>query len=304
MPFTVRAFGGIALLLVLVLIRGPLNAVLRPLFDVILGPFDGLHPMVGLTVLAIPTTIGALVMFRETSDQDKLARIKDRIYAGLFEIRLFNDDLKAVFKAQGEVFGANFKYFANAMVPLVWMIGPFIFLTGQLQFHYGYQGVSPGEETLVRVELVDGWRDGGSVPVTGNPGRPEIRLEAPDGVKVESPAVWSAAKNQVTWRIAGETEGDYELGVRVGDRVYTKSLVVSDRRERRSPTRVAGGLTSFDDLLHPAERTIATDAPISAISVDYDEAGMTLELANWIWAFFLLTIVVGFAVKDRFGVTI
>jgi len=243
------------------------------------------------------------VMFRETSDQDRLARIKDQIFAGLFEIRLLNDDLRAVFKAQGEVFSANLKYFGNAMIPLLWMIGPFILLTGHLQFQYGYHGLRPGDETLVRVQLADDWKDAG-VPASGNPGRPQVTLEVPDGVKVETPTVWAAAADEVVWRVAAEKDGKYELGVKAGDQTYTKSLVVSDRRQRLAPTRVAGGLTNFDDLLHPGESTLPARGPIRSISVEYHEAGMTLELANWVWAFFGLTIVIGFAVKDRFGVTI
>lgn len=303
MPFAVRAFGGIALLAAILVLRGPLNAVLRPLLDVVLAPFAGMHPLVGLTVLAVPLSIGALVMFRETSDQERLAAIKDRIFAGLFEIRLLNDDLRAVFRAQGEVLSANLKYFANAMIPLVWMIGPFLLLTGHLQFQYGYHGLRPGDETLVRVQLAEDWQ-GAGVPASGNPGRPRITLEAPEGLKVETPAVWASAADEVVWRVAAEKDGKYELGVKAGDRTYTKSLVVSDRRGRLAPVRVAGGLTNFGDLLHPAEPTLPADGPIRSISVEYPEAGMTLELANWVWAFFGLTIVIGFALKNRFGVTI
>lgn len=307
MPFSVRVFGGIALFAVILALHGVIDSVLRTVLDIVLAPFAGMHPLVGLTILAIPFSIVALVLFRETSDQDRLAKIKDQIYAGLFEIRLFNDDLRAVFKAQGEILTANMKYFGNAMIPLLWIIGPFALLTIQLHYHYAYEGLRPGDRTLVRVQLADDWRDAG-VPASGNPGRPAVSLEAPAGLKVETPAVWASAANEVVWRVAAEEDGDYELGVKAGDRTYTKSLVVSGKRARRAPARVAGGFLSFDDLdptkAASGEPTLPAAGPIRSISVDYPEAGITLDLANWVWAFFGLTIVIGFALKDRFGVTI
>ncbi|NNE43070.1 MAG: hypothetical protein HKN12_02580, partial [Gemmatimonadetes bacterium] len=90
MPFVLRVFGGVALLGLLYVGRTPINAVLRGVFDVVLGLFKGFHPVVGLTVLAVPFAILALVLFKWTSDQDGLDRIKAKIHAGLFEIRLFN----------------------------------------------------------------------------------------------------------------------------------------------------------------------------------------------------------------------
>lgn len=307
MPFAVRAFGGIALFVVILAFHGVINSVLRTGLDIVLAPFAGLHPLVGLTILAVPFSIVALIMFRETSDQDRLAEIKDHIFAGLFEIRLFNDDLRAVFRAQGEILSANMKYFGNAMIPLLWILGPFALLTIQLHYHYAYEGLRPGDETLVRVQLADGWRDAG-LPATGNPGRPQVSLEAPDGLKVETPAVWASAANEVVWRVAAEKDGRYELGVKAGDRTYTKSVVVSERRARRAPARVAGGMLNFDDLdptkAAAGEATLPADGPIRSIAVDYPEAGITLDLANWVWAFFGLTLVIGFALKDRFGVTI
>ena len=72
-----------------------LNALLRVLFDAALAPFRGLHPLVGLTVVSLLVSIGMLLVFKRTSAQDQLAAVKRRIHAGLFEIRLFNDDMLA-----------------------------------------------------------------------------------------------------------------------------------------------------------------------------------------------------------------
>lgn len=293
MPFVVRVLGGIGLLLVVVAARGPLNAVLRPLVDAVLYPFRGLHPLIGLTAISIPVSIGALLLFRVTSDQERLGPIKDRIFAGLFEIRLFNDDLGAIFRAQREILVQNLKYFGLGLVPLLWMIGPFVLLLGQLQFHYGYHGLDPGESTLLVAELRD--------DAVSGPQRPDAALEVPEGVTVETPAVWLPGRDSLVWRISAEKPGEHELRIRVGADTFTKTLRVGDEIARRSPLRVAA---SMGDLLYPAEAPLPGSGPVQAISLGYRAGASFAGLSGWVWAFFGLTLVIGFALKDRFGVTI
>ena len=77
-----------------------LNSILRVVFDGILFPFRGLPPLVGLVVVSLVAAIGMLLVFKATSNQDRLAAVKRSIHGCLFEIRLFNDDLRAIMRAQ------------------------------------------------------------------------------------------------------------------------------------------------------------------------------------------------------------
>jgi uncharacterized membrane protein (DUF106 family) len=129
------------------------NAVLRPLFDLLLAPFAGLPPIVSLLVVSLLTAVAMLVVFKRTSDQTALAAVKRRIHAGLFEIRLFNDDLRAILRAQGEILRHNLTYLRLSLVPMVWILPPLVLVIAQLQFHYGYEGLRPAEEALLRVDL-------------------------------------------------------------------------------------------------------------------------------------------------------
>ncbi len=276
------------------------NALLRKLLDIVLFPFQGLHPLVGLIVFAIPISVLMLLVFKKTSNQERLADVKGRIHSGLFEIRLFNDDLGAIFRAQGDILRNNLSYLGLSLVPLAWMIIPFIFLNGQLEFHYGYQGLSPGEETLVRVQLADDWRAEASAG--GGSERPPLTLEVPEGLEVTSPGVWLPALNEMAWRLEPQEWGDYELRVKFGDESYGKSLRVSDDVVRRSPERISGG--PLEQLLHPAEKPLRK-GPIAAISVGYPRAGAEFfDLSSWVWIFFGITIVLAFALRKPFKVTI
>jgi hypothetical protein len=76
------------------------NAALARVTDILLLPFSGWHPLAGLSVVSLATAVVMLVIFRRTSNQQKLAAVKRSIHAGVFEIRLYNDDFFAILRAQ------------------------------------------------------------------------------------------------------------------------------------------------------------------------------------------------------------
>src|SRR5512136_557410 len=129
------------------------NALLRALFDLALAPLRSLPAVVSLTLVALVVSIFMLLVFKRTSDQARLAAVKRRVHAGLFEIRLFSDDLRAIFRAQGEILRANATYLRLSLVPMVWIIVPLVLVMAQLQFQYGYRGLTPGQPALVTADL-------------------------------------------------------------------------------------------------------------------------------------------------------
>lgn len=273
-----------------------LNAFLRALFDALLYPFRGLHPLWGLAVVSLVVAIGMLFVFKWTSNQKALDTVKRKIHASLFEIRLFNDDFRAIMRAQFDILRHNLHYVSLSFVPLLWMIVPLILVMAQLQFHYGYQGLELGQPVLLKVALEQ----------KGQATRPEIALEAPAGIKVEAGPVWIPAEGELTWRIAAEKQGDYELAFAMGGQTYTKSVRVGDDVVRRSTLRP--GASFLDQLLYPAEAPLPSGAPIRAIELAYPPgdagiAGWDNEL-TWMGVFFVLSLVFAFALRGPLGVTI
>jgi len=282
-----------------------LNVFLRGLFDGLLSPFRGLPPLVGLAVVSIVTGIGVLLVYKVTSNQEKLAAVKRRIHAGFFEIRLFNDDLQAILRAMGEILRHNLTYVALSFVPLLWMIVPLVLIIAQLQFHYGYEGFAPGDRALVTVELRDDWQE----RLPGST-RPPIELAAPAGLRVEAGPVWIPALNELTWRIAAEEWGSYALELRAGEEVYTKSVEVSEDVLRCSPLRPDSEF--FSQLLYPVEDPLPAAAPIRSIALDYPagDLGLLSQESSWVspifWmiVFFIFSIVFAFALRKPLKVTI
>lgn len=267
-----------------------LNAALTRATDVVLAPFSGMPPLVGLTLVSLATAIVMLLVFRRTSNQARLADVKRSIHAALFEIRLYNDDLRAILRAQSEILRHNATYLRLSLVPMLWVIIPLVLLVAQLQFVYGYAPVHPGDRLLLKVQL----RDGASQPVS---------LDAP-GLRLETPAVWLPGAREVVWRAAPEKAGRYDLQFTSGSTSYTKELQVDGGVVRRSPVRTDGGL--MNQLLYPSEAPLPGDGPVSAITVAYREADIPVfgwDL-NWMVVYFALSLLFAVVLRKPFGVTI
>jgi len=272
-----------------------LNAALGAVIDWLQLPFRGLPPIVGVIVWSIPVSIFALWVFGKTSNQEKITAVKAKIAASLFEIRLFNDDLRAIARAQWEILGHVIRYQGLALVPMVFILPPLVLLMVQLHMYYGFRGFSPGDAALLRVELAE----------TGGP-RPDLVVEVPEGLHLETPAVWIPALGEVNWEIAADKPGDYELGFTLGGTTTTKSVRVTDRVVRLSPERPPRSFV--DQLEWPSEPPLPVDAAIQRITIDYPEGAMELLGWSWHWSFawmvvfFVLTMVFAFALKKPMGV--
>ena len=222
-------------------------------------PFRGLPPIVGVIVWSIPVSVFALWVFGKTSNQDKITAVKDKIAASLFEIRLFNDDLRAIAKAQWEIMGHVLRYQGLALVPMVFILPPLVLLMVQLHQFYGFRGFAPGETALLRVELAE----------TGGP-RPDLVIEVPEGLHLETPAVWVPSLGEFNWELAADAPG--RLRARFHPRrrrPRPRPCSVTDRVVRLSPERPPRAF--MDQLEWPSERPLPTDGAIQRITIAYPE---------------------------------
>ena len=272
-----------------------LNAVLGTVMDWLQLPMRGLPAMIGVIVWSIPVSVFALWVFGKTSNQQKISAVKDKIAASLFEIRLFNDDLRAIAKAQWEILGHVLRYQGLALVPMIFILPPLVLLMVQLHQFYGFRGFAPGEKALLRVELAE----------TGGQ-RPDLTIEVPEGLHLETPAVWVPSLGEFNWEIAADAPGDYELGFTLGGTTTTKTVSVTDQVVRLSPERPPHAF--MDQLEWPSEPPLPSDGTIDRITIAYPEATMSLLGWSWEWSFawmvvfFVLTMVFAFALKKPMGV--
>jgi hypothetical protein len=242
-----------------------------------------------------------LFAFKWTSNQRAIAATKRQIHAGLFELRLFQDDPRLMLRAAGGLLWQQGRYLRHALVPLLWVSVPLSLLLAHLHAYYGYEGLRPGHSTIVTVRMTEG----GAATATPLP----LTLAAPPGLRVETPCVWVPSQREGAWRIAADrgvnVDGDYDLRVTWNQppnqpnqpptepptrtATLTKRVHVGDTLVARAPVRPAASV--WDEWLHPAEPPLPPDAPIDAITVTYPERAIdVIGLAcPWPVVFFALT---------------
>jgi uncharacterized membrane protein (DUF106 family) len=268
-----------------------LNRLLNQVFDLVLQPLQPLGLVASLAIVSLVTAVALLLVVRAVSDQRALAAIKRQIHADLFEIRLFNDDLRAMLRAELGILRHNVTYLRLSLVPMVWILVPAALAAAQLQTYYGYSGVDVGRAVLVTAQFKPG-------------SNPSAELDAPAALRIETPAIVLPALNQVVWRIVGTAPGDYEVRVRTADAEYAKTLHVSSGLSRHSPMRLAPRL--LDEVTYPSEAPLPDGAPISMIRVDYPQPGIQVfgRRIHWMVIYIALSVVFAVLLRRPLRVTI
>ncbi len=273
------------------------NRIVGRFFDGLLYPLRGLPPLASLTVVSLLVALFVLWVYRATSDQKGLAAAKRRMQAGLYEIRLFNEDLRFVLRSVAGILRHNLTYLRLSLVPLLWMIVPLVLTMAQLQSFYGYRAFQPGDTFLVEAALP------GDPPAGRNAPRPEAELRVPAGLRAETPDLWIRPASELGWRVRAERPGRYAIEVHLGGESYSKEVRVAAGIARLSPVRRGPGFTG--QLLYPAERPLPGSRKIDRIAVTYPERAISLfgwELP-WIAVFLVLVFVFALLLKGRFRVT-
>lgn len=260
-----------------------LNALAVRAADVAFRPLAALPDWAALVVLGAVTAIVVLGVVKATSDQAAMAAAKRQVHADLFEMRLYNDDVRALLRAQAAVLRHNATYLRLSFLPLLLTAVPLTLAITQLQSWYGYTGLRVNEPVLVTADLRS------AAPVAST-------LDAP-GTTVDGAGAFFPTLQQVVWRVVPREPGDHVLTVGVGSATFEKSLHVSDGVARRSPLRPGPGLLS--QLLEPSEPPLPADAPVLAIRVAYPSRDVDVLGWHLHWLVVYLVAAFGFVLGLR-----
>ena len=80
-----------------------LNAGMNTLFGLLRGPMAAVPAWLSLTVVSAVLGVVLLVLFKYTSNQAAIGRVRDRIKARLLAMKLFKDNIPVVLKSQVQV---------------------------------------------------------------------------------------------------------------------------------------------------------------------------------------------------------
>lgn len=270
----------------------PFNDVTGAIFNVVLAPLG--HRLAAFDLLVWPVLAGvvALIVYKHVSNQKGIARAKNGIQVHLLEIVLYRDDLLGVLTATAKALFQNAKYLGFNIVPMLVMLLPMSVVLVQIVANYAYSPLPVGSTPVLEVQLAEG------APVKAT----EVALELPPGVTLDAPPV-RTPQGKIAWRLRAEAEGDHVLTLKAGAETQPKGLAVGGEPRRIPVLRT----TTLDAFLYPGEAALPSDSAFETIKLRYPSRPLAVfpdgEGGILAW-FFVFSLAAGFALKDKFGVTL
>jgi len=268
------------------------NSVTSSIFDVILAPFG--HGAAFFDLLLWPLLAGvvALLIYKAVSNQKGIAAAKRRIVVHLLEVVLYRDDVLGVLGSTGRGLGQNLRYLGYNVLPMLIMIVPMTIILVQLVANYAYEPLKQGDVQLLEVELAPGAAVGARA----------VSATFPPGVALQAGPV-RTADGRVYWRVEMLADGDHVITVRAGDETQDKLVAVGDGPRKVPVLRTR----TWEALLYPGEAALPAGSSFQTISLRAPERDLSPlpsgEGGILLW-FFVASLVAGFLLRKRLGVTL
>lgn len=270
-----------------------LNGGMNVLFTLLRGPISALPAWLSLTIISAVLGVILLILFKYTSNQAAIGRVRDKIKARLLAMKLFKDNVPVVLKSQIQVFAAAIMLLIYSIPPMLVMIIPFCLVLGQLGRWYQARPLSVNEPAVVKVQL------------SGAENQPlsSVLLVPTKVAEVMVGPVRVPSKQQVYWKFQPTQPGIHHLQFNVAGIQVRKELSVGSGLMPVSIKRPS--LTFIEVIEHPTEHPFNQTSPIQSISIDYpDRYPSFLGFGLWFWAMVMIAIVSGFVFKPLFDVKI
>jgi uncharacterized membrane protein (DUF106 family) len=249
-------------------------------------------PLAIVVVLSLVIGLAMVVLFGYTSDQKAIKIAKDQLKAHLLAVRLFRDQLPVVMGSYGKILRGTGRYLKLAFKPLLYVIIPITLLIVQLDRYLGQTPIPTNAPFLL------------TVSTTGADVLDGVSLELPPEIAVTAPAVRIPEENEIVWRLAAAADGEYEARITAGGQSVVKTVRVCSELARVSSVRLRGRF--WERIFTSGEAALPPNGPIESISINYPERniGIAGYEMNWIWLFFILSMVAGFLFKELLGIQI
>jgi uncharacterized membrane protein (DUF106 family) len=269
-----------------------LNTVANTLGNLLL-PIGYLPGGLSATLVAIATGLMMLLIFKYTSNQQAIKRVRANIRANLLAVRLFKDSIAVGLLAQGRVLLGALRLLGLAVVPMLVMLVPMVLLLAQLGVWYQAAPLPVDQETVVTVKF------NGSVEES----LPPIELVSNQAVEDLSGPVRIVSQREVCWNLVARQPGYHQLQFRVLGEVVEKELTIGNGVMRVSPLRP--GWQWSDVLLYPREKPFPPTAAVQSIAIEYPpRSGWASGTDNWVIYWFVVSLLAGFLFRKPLKVNL
>ncbi|HEV3116293.1 MAG TPA: hypothetical protein VGY58_04520 [Gemmataceae bacterium] len=269
-----------------------LNAAANSLARVALAPLAAAPGWLSATVVGAVSGILMLLVFKYTSNQRAIKRVRSGLKAELLTLKLFKESAAVALRAQGRMLVGAGLLLLYAIVPILVMLVPVTLLFEQVNQWYEAQPLRPGEEAVVTLKLGD----------AAEAAWPEIYLQPNKAIDVSIGPVRLLSKREVCWNVKACEHGYHRLVFHVDGRPFEKELAIGNGFMRVSKQRP--GRHWLDNLEHPWEQPFAPDSPVQSIDIDYPERSSWISGRYWWTYWFLVSMVAALCFRRVLNVNI
>lgn len=258
-----------------------------------LAPVAVLPGWLSNTIISAIAGVVLLVVFKYTSNQRAIGRVRDHIKANMLALKLFKDSIWVTLQAQGRIIKGAGLLLMHAVRPLLVMIVPVCLLLGQMGLWYQSRPLKINEETVVRMKFKG--EMGTSMP--------QVNIDPTSAVDITIGPVRVLSKQEMYWKIKARENGYQRIIFEIDGKQIEKELAIGDGFLRVSAKRP--GWNWPDILLYPSEKPFPPDSLVSSIHVDYPERiSCTSGTDWWIGFFFVVSLIFALIFKPVFKVRI
>jgi hypothetical protein len=270
-----------------------LNSVANALGQWLLAPIGVLPGWLSATLVAAGTGVLMLAVFKYTSHQRAIKRVRDDISANLLALKLFKESVRVALQAQARLLIDAVWLLFLALVPTAVMVLPAILCLGQLSLWYQQRPLRVGEEAVVTMKL------NGDADALFH----QVSLRPTNAVETSIGPVHVLSKQEICWKIKARESGYHHLVFQVGDQTIDKELAVGDGFMRVSVQRP--GWVAQDALENPLEQPFRRDSPVQGIEIDYPARSSWTSGTDWWWKYwFAVSLVAGFCFRKVLKVNV
>jgi hypothetical protein len=268
-----------------------LSAAANAVGRIVLAPVAVLPGWLSATIIAAATGVLLLAVFKYTSNQRAIQRVRSAIDADLFALRLFKDSARVALRAQGRILRGAGRLFVLALVPMLVMVVPVILILGQIAIWYQARPLRPGEETVITLKL------NGDERATW----PSVELRPTSALDVAAGPVRVRSQHEVCWRVTARQPGAHRLIFNVDGRDCDKELAIGDGLMRVSSLRPSWDWSEI--MLNPAEEPFRPDSQVHSIAINYPtRSSWTSGTDSWVIYWFIASMVAALCCRRALGV--
>ena len=184
------------------------------ILDLLVRPFGQERHTLGLVWLSLLSGAAMALIFRATTDPSRIRAAKARFRSYIYEMRLYQESLRAVFAAFFQSLWSNLLYVRSILLPLLILVIPVILLINQMDERYGAANLRVGDSAVLSVLLAG-----------GDPATTDASLSCGPGAVVDAGPVRVAATNEISWRVRILEEGTHEAALSIDGVTYRLRLV-------------------------------------------------------------------------------